>query len=241
MVQTNQILRSGDKITKKTFIYGLALAMSAMSVFSSCTKDEAVKPQALNDTKAPTPITPGATVAFTTTTPATTGSVNRSLTGNVYTVFNFNQGAPSEYYYKFSINDGASSTTADIIFDGTSHADFSVKSGYTLKYKSVNFDTVTTDAGFTTIATGKAGYNRISTGAPNWTIDPLHVGWYNYNITDHIAYPLIENGVYLTFIVITDTGVKYKVEMQDIYQNRTPAGGPPPSNFPYVHFRYKQI
>lgn len=192
--------------------------------------------------------TPGDSAAFTYTN--TFGKLFRSSTNEIYTVKNFLQGtvnntgnpphiANSKYYYSLRSNDGTDSANADLVFSGTANADVSVYTAYTLSFARTSFDSIATglvSPTWTSIATKKIGLNSIDT--VNYTVV---AGWYNYNIVRHEALPVIEHGKFLTVRATTAGGRTFIIELQDLYSNRTPNAYKTPSNYPYLHFRYKEI
>jgi hypothetical protein len=245
--------KSAVKTTKNITRSLVAAALVAMAAFSSCQKSgDQVAPAALSSgdvTTAATNPGTGQTVSFN--CDSTFGTVTLDASG-VYNVVNFFQGvqgttgnpphvAHSTYYYSLADNDGGCDGF-DLIFSGTANADISVPSGYTLQYTStVSFASVTASTTGNTITT--FGYNRILMGAPTGptTLNTAHPGWYNYDVINHIVYPIAEWGVEATLIVTTDLGVKYKVQLQDVYSNGTPNSTVQANNFPFFKFRYKRL
>ncbi|SDE97243.1 hypothetical protein [Chitinophaga filiformis] len=244
--------KSVVKTTKNIARSLVAMALVSVAVFSSCQKEgnQAVPslPGADNTIAATNPGS-GQTVAFN--CDSTYGTVTLDASG-VYNVANFFQGvqgttgnpphvAHSTYYYSLADNDGGCDGY-DLIFNGTANADISVPSGYTLQYTaSTSFANVTASTVGTTVSV--FGYNRILLAPPtgNTTINTAHPGWYNYDVVNHIVYPIAEWGVEVTLIVTTDAGVKYKVQLQDLYSNGTPNSTVQANNFPFFKFRYKRL
>jgi len=228
------------------------ILICSLAIFFTSCQDEGIEPSGnlpKPNTIAASPVAGGAAVNFTAA--STFGTVRLDASG-VYWVENFFQGTPgtgtdphvpnSTYYYRTDITDGGTSGNYLIQFAGTANGDITVASGWTLSYTTTAFNSVTSSTS-TTAVSGAFGYNNISFGTPTtWTVNTLHPGWYNYDITNHIVYPLADNGGSVTLVITnTTTGVKYKLEMQDIYQNGTPNGSTPPNNYPYFKFRYKQL
>lgn len=252
-MKSNSILAAENRgqFTKMINSFVLIFVCTLALVATSC-QDEDVAPSGAlpkPTTIAASPVANGPAVSFTSA--ATFGTV--SLDGNgVYSVENFFQGTPgtgtdphvpnSTYYYRADITDGGTSTNYLIRFAGTANGDITVASGWTLSYTATAFNSVTGSTS-TTAVTGAFGYNNISAGTPtSWGVNTLHPGWYNYDITNHVVYPLADNGGSVTLVIANPTtGVKYKLELQDIYQNGTPNGSTPPNNYPYFKFRYKQL
>lgn len=244
--------KSAVKTTKNISRSLVAMALASVAIFSSCQKEgEQAAPllPAADVTTAATNPGTGQTVSFN--CDSTFGTVTLDASG-VYNVANFFQGvqgttgnpphiAHSTYYYSLADNDGGCDGY-DLIFNGTANADIRVPSGYTLQYT-----TTTSFANVTSSTTGSTvtvfGYNRILMGAPtgNTTINTAHPGWYNYDVINHIVYPIAEWGVEATLIVTTDAGVKYKVQIQDVYSNGTPNNTVQANNYPYFKFRYKRL
>lgn len=243
---------SGAKFTKKINMQWPLLALAIALVMSSCQEESVAPANDLEFTElAASPVAGGSAVTFT--VDSTYGTIQLDNAG-VYAVENFFQGVegateddPHEvnevYYFDFTINDGGSSSDYVMQFSGTANADLSVNTGdgYSLSYTSTAFDNVTSST-TTTAVSGSFGYNRIGLGTSlmDWTISSSHPGWYNYDLLNHVVYPLVENGTDIT-LVITNGTVTYAVEMQDLYEDGTPNSSSPPDNYPYFTFRYKTL
>lgn len=244
--------KSAVKTTKNISRSLLAMALVSVAIFSSCQKEsQQAVPSLPGTANAIAATNPGAgqTVAFN--CDSTYGTVTLDASG-VYNVANFFQGvqgttgnpphvAHATYYYSLADNDGGCDGY-DLIFNGTANADVSVPSGYTLQYTAAtSFANVTASTVGTTVSV--FGYNRILMAPPtgNTTINTAHPGWYNYDVVNHIVYPVAEWGVEVTLIVTTDAGVKYKVQLQDLYSNGTPNSTVQANNFPFFKFRYKRL
>ena len=243
---------SAGKVTKSNRLF-MTLAAGALAVIAaSCQKDN-VTPGAtslIDGNTTGVVVSPGSSASFTSFKTFGTLSLN---TSGVYSVANFLQGtinnsgnpphtANSTYYYSFELNDGVGiADSADLQFSGTANADVTVLgSGATLEYAAASFDNVVSGAAtpsWTAISSRKIGFNRTDT--TSFAINTTTPGWYNYNIRRHVALPLVENGSALTLRVTTKNADVYYVELQDVYSNRTPNAYITPSNYPYLHFRYK--
>ena len=243
--------KSAAKTTKNIARSLYAVALGAMAIFSSCQKEGDQAAPALSGadvTTAATNPTTGQTVSFN--CDSTYGTVTLDASG-VYNVANFFQGvqgttgnpphiAHSVYYYSLADNDGGCDGF-DLIFSGTANADISVPTGYTLQYTTTAFASITSST--VGSSTSVFGYNRILMAAPTGptTLNTAHPGWYNYDVVNHIVYPIAEWGVEVSLLVTTSTGVKYKVQLQDLYSNGTPNASVQANNFPFFKFRYKRL
>jgi hypothetical protein len=242
---------TGRNLVKSMNSFARVCAVALAVIFTACQEDEIAPtdPSLKHQTVAASPIAGGSAVSFTSA--STFGTVRLDNAG-IYYVEDFFQGTPgtgtdphvpnATYYYRFDIVDGGTSSNYVLKFGGTANGDITVASGYTLAYTATNFNSVTSSTA-TTAVSGAFGYNNIVMGTPtNFAVNPLHPGWYNYNITNHVVYPLVDNGGSVTLVITnTSTGVKYKVEPQDIYQGGIPNSATPPNNYPYLKFRYKQL
>jgi hypothetical protein len=247
----NTAPQSAAKTTKKIYSAFFAIALTSTAIFTSCQKgaDQATPSLTTGGaTAAVTNPSVGQTVAFN--CDSTYGTVNLDGSG-VYNVTDFFQGvqgttgnpphtAHATYYYSLADNDGGCDGY-DLIFSGTANADISVPSGYTLQYTTTAFASITSAT--TGTAVTAFGYNRIIFAAPtsSTTLNTAHPGWYNYDVTNHIVYPIAEWGVEVSLIVTTDLGVKYKVQLQDLYSGGTPNATVQANNYPFFKFRYKQL
>lgn len=242
---------NGGQFTKMINNVMLLTALCAATIFTSCQEEEVAPNGSLPRpaTIAATPIAGGAPVSFTAA--STFGTVQLD-NNNEYSVVDFFQGTPgtgtdphvpnSTYYYRFDINDGGTSSNYLIQFAGTANADITVASGWSLAYTTTAFNSVTSGT-LTTAVSGAFGYNNIVFGTPtSFTVNTAHAGWYNYDIVNHVVYPLVDNGGSVTLVLTnTTTGVKYKLELRDIYQGGVPNSSTPPTDYPYFSFRYKQL
>jgi hypothetical protein len=239
---------SGSQFTKKISSLSLAFAIAIVAILSSCESEDIAPAKPVNPADlAASPTAGGSPVAFTSA--STFGTLALDAAGQVYHARNFFQGTPgtgsnphvpnSTYYYDFAINDGGTSTSYVVQFGGTANGDITVASGYTMGYTTTAFASVTTSTPVTTVTT--FGYNNIVFANPStWSVNSVHPGWYEYNIVSHTVFPLNDSGRDVVTLVITNTstGAKIKFRPIDLYQNGTPAGGPPPNNYPYLDFEY---
>lgn len=240
--------KSGSQFTKKISPLRLTFIIAAVALLSSCESEEIApsKPVNLADLAA-IPSAGGSPVAFTSA--STFGTLQLDAAGQVYHARNFFQGTPgtgsnphapnSTYYYDFGINDGGTSASYVVQFSGTANGDITVAPGYTMGYTTTAFASVTASTSVTAVTT--FGYNNIVfTNPTTWAVNGSHPGWYEYNIISHTVFPLNDSGRDVVTLVITNTstGAKIKFRPIDIYQNGTPAGGPPPNNYPYLDFEY---
>lgn len=243
--------QSAAKTTKNIARSFYAVALGAMAIFSSCQKEGNQVAPALSGadvTTAATNPTTGQTVSFN--CDSTFGTVTLDASA-VYNVVNFFQGvqgttgnpphiAHSVYYYSLADNDGGCDGY-DLKFSGTANADITVPTGYTLQYTTTAFASITSSTTGTAVTT--FGYNRILMAPPAGatSLNTAHPGWYNYDVINHIVYPIAEWGVEVSLIVTTDAGVKYKVQLQDLYKDGTPNATVQANNFPFFKFRYKRL
>lgn len=246
---------SAGKVTKKSNRFFLALAAGSLAVFAaSCQKDNVTpgSTQLIDGNTTGVVVSPGSSASFTSFNTFGTLALNNS---GVYTVTNFLQGtinnsgnpphnANSTYYYSFTLNDGVGTAdSADLQFSGTANADVTVLGSLSsLAYATSSFDNIVSGAVTPTwvnISTNKIGFNRTDT--VNFAINTTTPGWYNYNIRRHVALPLVENSSPLTLLATVRNGDEYYIELQDVYSNRTPNSYITPSNYPYLHFRYKKL
>lgn len=224
---------------KKFNIKALAVAIAALSILASCKKENSAGP---SDSKlsanglAVSPVTSTPT-PFTEAT--TKGTI--ALVSGVYNVRNFHQGTvkdltdttkwaskASTYYYSIANNDGADATTFDFKFQGSATGDFVVNAAkYDLYYADVAFGSVSNLTSRTALTSGVIGYNNGST-----------IGWYNYNISIHQVTAVAGR----TIILVSKTGgVNYKVRINSIYYNATPAGTPYATNYPFYSLDYQRL
>lgn len=149
------------KLNKKIAKLGFIVALAAVSVFTSCEKEDDSLSSASLKLNGATALAPSAGGSALNLTDAS-GTVQLSSTGGVYTVNDYfvDQGIYSgsgnhipngTYYFNFDSNDnvkGDTSTTPpdgeewDVSFSGTGNADITVKSGVSIKYVNESFATV---------------------------------------------------------------------------------------------------
>ena len=229
------------------------MTVLATSIFmTSCDNNEVTPSGTLPkpSTIAATPTPGGSAVSFTAA--STFGTVRLDAAG-VYWVEDFFQGTAgtgsnphqpnNTYYYDFFSVDGGTASNFALKFGGTANGDITFGSGWTGRYTTTNFSSVTSSTATLALAGTPAtfGLNNVSVGTPTgWTVNATRPGWYNYDRVNHVVYPLADNGGSVT-LVVTNGSVTYAVEIQDIYLGGIPNSNVPPTNYPYFKFRYKQI
>lgn len=169
------------------------------------------------------------------------------LTDGSYGARNFHQGTVADltdttqwatkagtYYYSFYDHDGlsgAGTSNYSFKFTGSATGDLIVDtSRFQLRYFNTAYPSVTDTTGSINIAAGLAGYNPGPSAA--------NVGWYAYNISIHTV---TAYGPRTYILINKSTQASWKLAINSIYWNETPAGSPYPTNYPYYSFNYKQL
>lgn len=267
-MRNNAVLLNAGKFSKKFTMFGLAAAITAVSMLSSCKKDS-------DDIAAPSlkassglALSPavGASLPLTN---VTTGTVSQ-ISAGVYKVTNYyvaqsvyDPANPHQanglYYFDFSLNDnklGTSptappSTAWDVSFSGTGNADIKINSVGAIKFLNENFATASARSASSAWAAGTAvattatfGHNRTIMTTPLAAPDYLAAAS-GTTIKGWWNYYFGNHQVIattdLTVLIQDNLGDTYAVHMISVYNNDTPTGTPFPSNFSYLTFEYKKL
>lgn len=224
-----------------------AIAITAAVTITSCKKSDNLASLPAPSTTAVTPPAQGDSVDFE--DPETKGYL-KGLANGAYGARNFHQGTVQDltdtnqwatkagtYYYSLDDHDGLSGAGISgysFKFTGSATADFVVDtSRFTMRYVNTAFESVTSTTGSTLIASGVASYNSI-TGVGN----SANPGWYVYSLVNHTVVAYAPRTYLLTK---KSTNEVWKIRINSIYRNATPAGSPYPTNYPFLSFDYKQL